>query len=190
MSSPCLLGQQRRLSAGVDHEPGRQLSLSASVRDKAEQGAGFFFAPFHATYPASLPHVYATSPGVFQENVVESGAPDLVSVGVLDAGLPEVPAPWLGVTAPDHGRAVLGQEPGGLHGFHGAQFLQHRHGGGQQRLAHVLARESFPLQQHHAPALASQHRRCRASRRPPANDSYVRSRLLYHDRLLWFGFCK
>ena len=94
--------------------------------------------------------------GVVEQDLVEGRTPDLVGVGPGAVGLPEVPAPGFGVASPEHRRAPLFRESGGLYLLEDAEVLEDGHGGGQQGLADVFAGEAFALQEGHIKASAGE----------------------------------
>ena len=130
--TPCtrLPRQQGRLTAGVDHETGGDFTPALAVGDKPDGAGGAVFG-FNAGNPVAFADPRPGLPGVVEEDLVELGTPDLEGVGVALAGLPEEPTPRLGVAAPDHSRAVLGQEARLPHRVERAQLFQHRNAGGQ-----------------------------------------------------------
>ena len=182
-----LLGQQSGLTGGVDDEAGGQLALSGGVGDVADGGFAVRVRPLDGGDAVALADFDAVGSSVVEQDVVEGGAPDLEGVGILDAGLAEVPAPRLGVAAPDHGGTVLGEEAGGLDGIHRAQLFEDGHGGGQQGLADVVAGEALALQQDDAPALTGQHGGGGAASGAAADDGHVCRGLLGHCGSPWMG---
>ena len=151
-----MAGQQRRLSAGVDHETALRLS-GDSVTVGEFHPYGLTAVEDDAGDLVALQHGDPLGLGVLQQDLVELGTPHLIGVRVPLAGLFEVPTPGCVAGAPDHGGAVLGQETRALHGGQRAQLFQYGNGGRQQRFSNVVPWELLPLQDGHLPTLADQH---------------------------------
>ena len=127
---------EARLAAGIDDEAGTGRVLTAIAVLDAEGCVGG--AGIRSKHTVTLTHVDALGGGVAEEDFVELGANDLEGVGVAGTGLAEGPAPGVGVAAPDHGGAVLGEEAGGLDGGEDAKLGEDGHGSGEERLTDVL----------------------------------------------------
>ena len=147
--------QQRRLSAGVNHEPALRLAgFSLAVAELHSDRFAIVEDDFGDL--VSFQHGDALGAGIVEQYLVELGTPDLIGMRIPLTGLFEVPTPRAVAAAPDHGGPVLGQEPRAFHGGERSQFLQHRYGRGQQRLPNVVPGEPLALQDRYLPALARQ----------------------------------
>ena len=110
---------------------------------------------------------------VIEQDLVELAPLDLVGVGGPRLALAEEElVAEIHVLVVEVG-PVLHEEAARLHRVEHAEPLQHRHVGGQQRLAHVKARERLALGEGHPqPAAREEGRRARAAR-PAADHQHV-----------------
>ena len=156
-------GHEGALTGGVDHHAGVH---AVSVRE-------FDAAFMHCPDRLALVHAHAARRAVLEQDLVEAGPPHLVGVGEAPVRLREVPAPRRPVPAPGHRGAGLAHETLRLDGRQHADVFEHRERGGEQRFAHVGARELLALVQGNVEPGAREQGGGGAAGRSAAGDDYV-----------------
>ena len=166
-----LAAENRRLPAGVDHEARRDPARRAIVQE-ADRGRPLALE-LDIKHLMAFAHVDTVGARVVEQNLVELRAHHLERGGALLGVVGEVPAPRIGVFAPDQRRAALGDEAGRLDRRHRAELFEHRNAGGQQRLADMLTRKRGALEQRHAEALIGEQRRAGGPARTAADHQHI-----------------
>ena len=103
-------------------------------------------------------YVDAVFGGVLEQDVIELGADNLEGGGALAGVVGEVPAPGVGILAPDECGAVLDHETGGLDRGHDSDLFEDGNAGRQEGFADVFAGEFGALQQGDPVALVGEQR--------------------------------
>ena len=168
LTQPARARDQSALPARIDDEARLDGRLALVVGHAKRRRR--IMSRLHFEHARALSHVNAVGGSVVEQDAIEFGADDLVGVRVLPARLLEAPVPPRVIDAPDHRCAPLLEEAGVGYGLSDTELLEDWHGGGQQRLADVVAREALAFEEQHLAALLREHRGDRRAAGPAADD--------------------
>ena len=164
-------GDEGVAAAGVDEEARAYVSRARGLGDGRRDAV---IVEGHALDRGGLQQRHVRlARGVVEQDLVELGPLDFVGIRGPRLALAEEE-----LVAEIHlliveVRAVLHQEPAGLHLVEHPQPFEHREVGGQQRLAHVKARKRLALGQRHREPAAGEERGRARSARAPAHHQHV-----------------